>query len=258
MKKILIIILVVFTLFITACSMNYEKRFNELLNLELEEVFETKEEMIEFFERVQANYDNSEYINYSGELKNFMPSYENEINEYSYYEQYMKLKFQAKEQKLEGEIKELYKFTDNKKDDIVIDSTFYEQIEENKILKTYIDDRINEKKYYISQPYNNLRNRLYERILISYISIKSIPNNVSFKTFGKNSNGEYIAICENEREDGFKFIEVYTIKDEMFVGFEMITFYKGEKVRYVKEEYSFEKNTIDYPDFKDYKPSFGL
>ena len=44
----------------------------------------------------------------------------------------------------------------------------------------------------------------------------------------------------------------------MYVGFEMIAFYKGEKVRYVKEEYSYEKNIIEYPNFKDYEPSFGI
>lgn len=259
MKKILIIILVVFTLFITACSMNYEKRFNELLNLELEEVFETKEEMIAFFERVQANYDNSEYINYKGKFINFMPFYQDEQTKYSYNERNVEYKYQHKEEKLQVDEKRYCTYVNNnEKEDVKL--TKYYQIEENERLSVYNYYYNSNKKIVDEFPNTLFRNNLIKEAIhsIGYNHFPQLLDNKYLKSIGVDNKSNIVLVIgateeDNMRNDGIEFIEVYTFKDEMYVGFEKIIFYNGMKLQYTKETYSYERNIIEYPDFSDYE-----
>ena len=63
MKKILIICLVLVTCLISGCSKNYESIYEEIKNMELKEVFESEEDKLAFFERVQEKYTYKEYFN---------------------------------------------------------------------------------------------------------------------------------------------------------------------------------------------------
>lgn len=251
LKKILIIVLILFTCLLGGCSKDYEKIYNEIKNMELEDAFESEEEIQAFFEEVQENYNYK--LNFKVKAKRFSQGekYEGSDRETYKYKQEMTVKFQKENNKLIVKDKKVEKSSKNgtKKENCIY---YYDNNQE------YIHNRSNNEKYS-----NHISAYSYEEIMNCHLN-KAFYRDFFIELYekgfieriGKDKHGNIVVIANCNNRSNRTEIDKFIFKDKQIIEYEYIGIGENRGFKSIwhhTEKYSYGKNTIRYPDFSEYK-----
>ena len=244
MKKILIILLMILSISLVACSDKYEKIYNLDNEIEIVEVL-SEEEVKAYFEECRRVLETIDYITYEGtyyDKSNYVDSDGDSIKEYK---EIRKGKFQ-RNSKIQFMF-EYYKARTTEEDEIKVESDYKTYAKDGNLYRNFKDGT----KNYVFRVYSEIKPMEYFVYGLFFQNL-NMEYSSGF-TYGIDERGNFICQQKWKRNDKQDSISIYVYNDYKLVYREKRLLEDDKIVYLYKEAFSYNWFMPVVKNFDDYE-----